>query len=405
VVRDRGLDSSRGLDYEPPGVVGTPICIATAFVAQYPSGGGIFWLPLQYLLGLLELGHDAWWLELFWSRGDAALDRASIDTFRRQADALGVGDRVVLLHLPDSTRDGPQGRVEYHGLDEATFAARRREALLLNIANSATAPYRAGFARTALLDIDPGTFQLWAREWDLGVGGHDAYLTIGMNLGAPDSPIPLDGIPWRRVWPTVHLGSWPAQPPPPPGARYTTVTQWWNNHYAFLDGDTYDCNKRSGFLPLMPLPGRAGIQLEIAANLHADETEDRALLARSGWRLVDPETVTGSAVAFRRYVQESRGEVSATKPAYVKARAGWISDRTVCYLASGRPCIVEATGAEAHLPARGGLRFFSTLDEAVEAVRAADAEYAAASLAARALAEEVFSSRVVLPKLLAAAGA
>ena len=104
-------------------------------------------------------------------------------------------------------------------------------------------------------------------------------------------------------------------------------------------------------------------------------------------------------------MQASRGELSATKPAYVKARAGWISDRTVCYLASGRPCVVEATGAEAHLPASAGLRFFTTLDDAVEAVRAVEADYAAASRAARALAEEVFARRVVLPQLLAAAGA
>jgi len=383
----------------------SPIFIGSAFVAQYPTGGGVFWVPLQYLLGLRELGHDAWWLEMLWTRGDAARDRESIDGFWRQAEAFGVADRIVLLHLPDSTREGAQGRVEYLGLDEAAFAARRRDALLINVANSVTAPYRAGFPRTALLDVDPGTFQLWAREWDMGVGGHDAHLTIGVNLGAPDSPIPLDGVPWARVWPTVHLASWPVQSPPPAGARYTTVTQWWNNHYAFLDGETYDCNKRSGFLPLMPLPGRAGIEPEIAANLHADETEDRALLARHGWRLVDPDVVTGSAADFRRYVQGSRGELSASKPAYVKARAGWISDRTICYLASGRPCLVEATGAESHLPPSKGLRFFSTLEDAVEVVRATEADYAAASTQARALAEEVFSSRVVLPQLLAAAGA
>jgi hypothetical protein len=202
----------------------------------------------------------------------------------------------------------------------------------------------------------------------------------------------------------VHLDGWRVQPPPTLGARYTTITQWWNNQYAFLGGETYDCNKRSGFLPLLPLPGRAGVELEIAANLHAGETEDRALLARHGWRLVDPAVVAGSAEEFRRYVQGSRGEVSATKPAYVKARAGWISDRTVCYLASGRPCVVEATGAENHLPASPGLRFFTTLAEAVEAVRAVEGDHAGAARAARRLAEEVFSTRVVLPGLLAAAG-
>lgn len=382
-----------------------PVWIGSAFVAQYPRGGGVFWIPIQYLRGLRELGHDAWWLEVLWTRGDQAFDRACIDAFWQQARAFEVADRVALLYFPDSGRDDPPGRVEYLGLDAQGLTERARDGLLLNLANSVTAPLRAGFARSALFDVDPGTFQLWAREWGMGVGSHDAYLTIGMNLGAPDSPVPLDGVPWARVWPPVHLGSWPLQAAPPPGAAYTTVTQWWNNHYAFLDGETYDCNKRSGFLPLLPLARRAGVTLEIAANLHAGEVDDRALITRHGWRLVDPETIAGSAEEFRRYVQGSRGEVSATKPAYVKARAGWISDRTVCYLASGRPCVVEATGAEAHLPASDGLRFFASLDEAVDAVRAVEADYPAAARAARALAEEVFSTRVVLPGLLEAAGA
>src|SRR5262249_49362630 len=189
-------------------------------------------------------------------------------------------------------------------------------------------------------------------------GGHAAPLPCGVPLGARPPPIPLAGVPWARVWPTVHLASWPVQPPPPVDARYTTVTQWWNNQYAFLDGETYDCNKRSGFLPLLSLPGRAGIEPEIAANLHADETEHRGLLTRHGGRVVDPAVVPGSGGVFRRYIQRSRGELSASKPAYVKARAGWISDRTICYLASGRPCVVEATGAERHLPPSRGLRFF-----------------------------------------------
>src|SRR5205823_3211325 len=83
----------------------------------------------------------------------------------------------------------------------------------------------------------------------------------------------------------------------------------------------------------------------------------------------------------RRYVQGSRGELSAAKPAYVKARPGWVSDRTICYLASGRPCVVEATGAERHLPPSPGLRFFHSLDEAADALRAVELDYAAAARA------------------------
>lgn len=382
-----------------------PIFVGSAFVAQYPTGGGNFWVPLQYLLGLRALGHDAWWLEYLWTRnGDHARDRAYIDAFLRYATELGVADRVVLAYFPEGTRNEPPGRAEHFGMPAAELDARARDGLLLNLANSLTPPLRARYARTALFDLDPGPFQLWAREHDMGVGGHDAHVTIGWNLGAADSPVPLGGVTWGRVWPAVHLPAWPVVPAAP-GGRYTTVTQWWTQQYAFLDGDTYDCNKRPNFVEMITLPERTAADFELAANIHADETADRALLARHRWGLVDPAVVAGTPQAYRAYVQASRGEFSVAKPAYVKARPGWVSDRTICYLASGRPCVVQATGAEKHLPASDGLRFFRTVEEAAAAVAAIETGHAAACRAARALAEEVFATRVVVPALLAAAGA
>jgi len=286
----------------------------------------------------------------------------------------------------------------------AELAARARDAALLNLAASLTPPLRAPFASTTLFDLDPGPFQLWAREHPLlGVGSHDRYLTIGQHLGAPDSPVPLDGVPWARTWPAVHLPAWP-DAADRPARSWTTVTQWWTNQYAFLDGVTYDCNKRPGFLDVLDAPGRAGVAFEIAANVHESETADRALLAAHGWTLVAPEETVATPEAFRRYVQASRGELSAAKPAYVKARPGWVSDRTICYLASGRPCVVQATGAEAHLPGSAGLRFFRTPDEAVDGLRAVEADYPAACRAARALARDVFATDVVLPGILRAMG-
>jgi len=384
--------------------MGLPVFVGSAFVAQYPTGGGNFWVPLQYLLGLRALGVEAHWLELLWTGGDRRRAREFVGAFRSAVERLGVAEWVTLVCFPEGSRDDPPGRAEHHGLAPAELRARARDALLVNLANSVTVPLRAGFARTALFDVDPGPFQLWAREHGLGVGEHDVHLTIGQNLGAADSPVPLGGVAWHKVWPAVHLPAWPDQGGAG-GACYTTVTQWWTEQYAFLDGETYDCNKRPGFLALLDLPGRVPVALELAANLHRDEIDDRALLGRHGWRLADPALVAGTPEAFRRYVQGSRGELSAAKPAYVKARPGWVSDRTVCYLASGRPCVVEATGAERHLPPSPGLRFFRSLDEAADAVRAVEADYPAAARAARRLAEEVFSAAAVLPGLLAAAGA
>jgi hypothetical protein len=216
--------------------------------------------------------------------------------------------------------------------------------------------------------------------------------------------VPLGDVPWQRVWPAVHLPAWPEQPAIQ-AARYTTVTQWWSDAWTMLGSEVIEGHKRTSFLRVLELPRQVPVQLELAANIHPEEAEDRRRFTSEGWHLTDPALMTGTPEAFRRYVQRSRGEFSCAKPSYVRTRPGWVSDRTVCYLASGRPCVVEATGAEGHLPASAGLRFFCTVDEAAECLRVVERDYAAAARAARQLAEEVFASRVVLPAILKAAGA
>ena len=381
----------------------SPVFVGSAFVAKYPTGGGNFWVPLQYVLGLRALGVEAYWLELLWAQGDAARARRFLSDFQRHVEALGVADWVTVVFFPDNERDDPPGREESFGVAAQDLWIRARAGLLLNLAHSVPASLRGRFARAALFDIDPGPFQLWAGESDLGVGSHDAYLTIGQNLGAPDCPVPLGDVPWQRVWPAVHLPAWPAQPAIH-GGRYTTVTQWWSDAWTVLGNEVIEGHKRTSFLRVLELPRQVAVSLELAANIHPEETEDRRLLTSEGWHLADPALVTGTPEAFRRYVQQSRGEFGCAKPSYVRTRPGWVSDRTVCYLASGRPCVVEATGVEDHLPSSAGLRFFRTLDEAAECLRAVERDYAAAARAARELAEEVFAARAVLPTILKAAG-
>ena len=377
------------------------VFVGSAFVAKYPNGGGNFWVPLQYLLGLRDLGVDAWWLELCASTGDLATDRHFRETFLDAATRLGVRDRVVFVEFPQGY-DRPDHRV-VHGMAAGELAARCRDGLLLNLAQSVQKSIRPEFGRTVLMDIDPGPFQIWGQQWDFGIGTHDVHVTIGQHLGAPDSPVPMGAVPWHKIWPVVHLPSWPVQQAP--GDRFTTVTQWWSQEYAFLDGETYDCNKRTSFMDYIELPGRTQARLELAANIHPSETADLALLARYGWRTCPSETVVRTPEQYRAYVQGSRGEFSCAKPAYVKARSGWVSDRTLCYLASGRPAVVQETGAAAHLPAGPGLQFFQTVDAAAAALDRVEADYATASRAARALAQDVFSTAAVLPGLLSLAGA
>src|SRR5438552_725489 len=112
------------------------VVIGSAFVAKYPTGGGNFWVPLQYLLGFAELGVDAHWLEVVWGEGDPQRARAFVDTFRRAVDAVGVADRVTVVFYPDHGVNDPPGRVEYLGLSADALRARARDSALLNMANS-----------------------------------------------------------------------------------------------------------------------------------------------------------------------------------------------------------------------------------------------------------------------------
>ena len=378
------------------------VFVGSAFVAKYPTGGGNFWAPLQYVLGLRALGVEAYWLEILWPQGDVDRARGFVATFRRFVEEAGVADHTALVLFPENERDAPPGREERAG-GPPDLWERARDGVLLNLAHSIPATLRGRFARRVLFDIDPGQFQLWARQFELGVGSHDAYLTIGQNLGAADCPVPLDDVPWQRVWPAVHLPSWPMQAKL--GGRWTTVTQWWSEGWTILGDEVIEGHKRTSFLRVVDLPRRVPAALELAANIHPEETADLSLLRDHGWTVVDPAVVARTPADFRAYVQGSRGEFSCAKPSYVRTRPGWVSDRTVCYLASGRPCVVEGTGAESHLPTSAGLRFFASVEEAAEAIAAIEGDYAAASRAARTLAEDTFSANVVLPGLLRAAGA
>jgi hypothetical protein len=383
---------------------GTPVFIGSGFVANYLDGGGSFWIPLQYLLGFRAHGIEAYWLEVLHGTGDDARDQRRIGEFFERAKRLGAGNRVVVLLLPDGSNSDEARLIAAGPLGASDIRSAMRAGVLLNLNNQIPRTHRSAFARTILYDIDPGMLQLWSRQTDMGIGEHDLYVTIGQSIGSSDCSVPDCGVTWHRVWPAVHLPSWPMQQAE--GSRYTTVTHWWNGNrgYDLIDGELYEHNKRTTFLEYLDLPGRTGLELELAAFITPGEVEDRQALQQHGWRLVEPRHVASTPWQFRAYIQASRGEFSCAKPSVLKASPGWVSDRTICYLASGRPCIVQDAGARRHLPDTLGLQSFSTQREAAEALRAAERDHERARRDARMLAEELFSTRVVIPRLIELAG-
>jgi hypothetical protein len=78
----------------------------------------------------------------------------------------------------------------------------------------------------------------------------------------------------------------------------------------------------------------------------------------------------------------------------------WISDRTLCYLASGKPAVVQYTGPSRFLPDAAGLFRFRDLEEAARYLEMAAADYERQCGLARALAEEYFDARKVVGRVL-----
>ena len=201
------------------------------------------------------------------------------------------------------------------------------------------------------------------------------------------SAVPTGAFDWQKTWQPVTLDHWRAAIAP--GDRFTTVMTWQIESFTDVGG-----NKDQEFLKYIDLPARTKQPFELAIN------GPQALLREHGWNTVDAMAVSRTPLGYRDFIQRSRAEFGVAKHTYVATRSGWFSDRTECYLASGRPALVQDTGWTAHLPCGEGLLAFSNPDEALAGIDRINGDYARHSRAAAEIARERFDARVVLPRLL-----
>jgi glycosyltransferase involved in cell wall biosynthesis len=253
-----------------------------------------------------------------------------------------------------------------------------------------------------LIEQDPGYTHLWADGGDPEAifGCHDVHFTVGANVGTARSRLPTCGLEWHPLWPPVVLDWWSCEGVPARG-RFTTVGAWRDYGYLEFDGRVLG-PKVDEFEHFLALPQLAGEPLELALAIDPDDP-DRERLIASGWRLEDPALVS-TPDRYRDYVCSSLGEFSCAKGGYVGTRSGWFSDRSACYLAAGRPVVVQATGFEDVLPTGAGLFAVHTPQEAADALAEIRADYAGHAAAARALAREHFDGERLLGDALKLAG-
>ncbi len=210
--------------------------------------------------------------------------------------------------------------------------------------------------------------------------------------------MPTLGLQWIGTLPPVVLDQWPSANGVETDAL-TTVANFRSYGSISKDGVMYG-QKVHSLRTVINLPRRVAERFVVAMRVHPDEQQDLAALDANGWQLVDPCQVAATPEAYRRFVQGSLAEIGIAKSGYVVSQCGWFSDRSACYLASGRPVIAQDTGFCQFLPIGQGLIAFATEDEAAAAVEGLRANYARHSQAARAIAEEFLDSDVVLSSLM-----
>lgn len=375
-----------------------PVAIVSGMIAGVPSLGGATWAALQYALGLERLGWDVFVVEqVDGAAGDPLATTRSAIYFRRVERAFGLEGRASLVRPSTGESVG----VPYPALR----AAARRARLLVNLSGLLTDPALLEGPRVRLyVDLDPAFTQLWhtVEGIDVRLDGHHAFATVGLAIGSPDCEIPDCGRSWIPILPPVVLDAWPAAPPRASGS-WTTVSNWRGYGSIHHAGRFYG-QKAHAFREMIELPRRTDERFEVALAIHPEEVDDLAALRRHGWRLVDPLPVAGDPDRFRAFVAASKAEIGIAKSGYVAARSGWFSDRSACYLASGRPVVAQDTGFSARLPTGEGLIAFETVDGAAAAVEAVRADYPRHARAARAWAEAWLDSDRVLGGLLEAVG-
>jgi hypothetical protein len=400
--------------------------IVTGLIAQHPLLGGITWHYLQYILGLVHLGHDVYYFEDSgefpynlnggtsgddWIARDCAYN---IDYLAKIMSRFGLENRWAYRFPLKS---------QWFGLsDKQRKAVILSTDLLINVSGTLERP--EDYRRIPLLlyiDTDPVVTQiklaLNVADFRQRVDSHSVHFSFGECLS---EAVPATGHHWRATRQPIVLSEW--RPSMLRREIFTTVMNWTSYKPLVYSGQIYG-QKDVEFKRFLELPRKvAPIAMEVALSRteHLEwQAEDenlpprleslasgkahrtpRDILTRTGWHIVDAIETCGDLDSYRHYIESSKAEWSVAKNAYVLGQSGWFSERSACYLAAGRPVVVQDTGFAAVLPVGEGILLFRRLEEAVAAIREIEANYERHAKTARAIAGEYFDSDKVLNRLI-----
>jgi len=372
--------------------------VVSGLIAQYPLGG-VAWDYGQYARGFAQLGHDVTYVEDTgnwpYNPVEGGISKTcdfNVRYLEQVMSSFGLDGRWAYRFPWESQWFGLTGARVREIVDAAD--------IVVNVSGSLARPleYRCDGV-LALIDSDPVFTQLklarGQEDFRAYVSAHDVHFTFGETL--PDELASV-GAKWRPTRQPIVLSEWLRD-----GETrdvFTTVMNWTSYKPVTFEGRTYG-QKDVEFGKFIDLPGRvAPAALEVAVNAGKTRRTPHELLKRRGWSVVDPDIVCPDMESYRKYIRNSKAEWSIAKNGYVSGRSGWFSCRSACYLAAGRPVVVQDTGFGRVLPNGDGIIAFSTMEEAISGINAVNRDYERHSRAARAIAEEWFDSDKVLSRLI-----
>jgi len=402
--------------------------IVTGLIAQHPTLGGVTWDYLQYVIGLARLGHDVYYFE------DSGEWPYNLDGGASGNDWVAKDCKNNIEHLATiMTRFGLMDKwayrfptkSEWFGLSDMKRDSILKSAdLLINVSGTIERPENYQHVRCKVyIDSDPVFTQVKLNlgyeyeEFRKRIDIHDVHFSFGECLS---QDVPETGHNWRPTRSPIVISEWRTSMPN--RNVFTTVMNWTSYKPLFYSHQTYG-QKDVEFKRFIELPNKIRpIILEVALsktqhvnwqtnneNLspsvlelirNQTQLQPAGLLTHMGWRVVDPAQACPDLDSYRHYIESSKAEWSVAKNGYVLGQPGWFSCRSACYLAAGKPVVVQDTGFSPVLPVGEGILSFKTMDEAVVAIRDVEDNYRRHSRAARAIAEGYFNSDKILKSLI-----
>lgn len=372
-------------------------------IAGVPYQGGATWAVLQYLLGLRDLGHQVHFVETITSKaltpsGANLAESLNAVYFQHVIKTFCLEQEATLLD-PETMETLGSSYKEL--LDYA-----QRSDVLLNLSGLLNAAeLMEPIPIRAYVDLDPGFTQLWHQieDVDVGYAGHNQFVTIGHLIGQETCAVPTGGIEWVTTLQPIVLDYWPVAGRVTHEAL-TTIANWRGYGSIAYSGRFYG-QKAHSLRPFFELPRKTLEKFILALAIHPDEKSDLEQMNRFGWQLLDPASHAGTPETYQLFVQGSKAEFGFAKSGYVEANCGWFSDRSICYLASGRPVIAQETGFSDFLPTGDGLLAYENMEDLLACISVLNGDYDHHCSSARQLAEDHFDSRIVLSDLLRNIGA